>query len=251
MPCQHLGRLCPRLGIGHRSLRSACLSMAAVPESSLVPCEEWRSPWPPFCPRRSAYASIDTNTRDLKVSCAGSCAPATGINSPQRGASMTPLRASLARSPPRLGRSQAGGLHPQTPRAAPPGAPSRTGPPLPWSPSRKGSGHGCDGGGGGQPLAVVHARRLASLSPLDSVFQKQGNRSVGKPQALSTGGRQSLQRRRWADPGTARRAALSHLGWAAGLSTAERATGRSACATRFPPAAGAPPSLRRIRGRFS
>ena len=24
-----------------------------------------------------------------------------------------------------------------------------------------GSGHGCDGGGGGQPLAVVHARRLA------------------------------------------------------------------------------------------
>ena len=74
---------------------------------------------------------------------------------------MTPLRASLARSPPRLGRSQAGGLHPQTPRAAPPGAPSRTGPLLPRSPSRRGSGHGCDGGGGGQPLAVVHARRLA------------------------------------------------------------------------------------------
>ena len=74
---------------------------------------------------------------------------------------MAPLRASLARSPPRLGRSQAGGLHPQTPRAAPPGAPSRTGPLLPRSPSRRGSGHGCDGGGGGQPLAVVHARRLA------------------------------------------------------------------------------------------
>ena len=74
---------------------------------------------------------------------------------------MAPLRASLARSPPRLGRSQAGGLHPQTPRAAPPGAPSRTGPLLPQSPSRRGSGHGCDGGGGGQPLAVVHARRLA------------------------------------------------------------------------------------------
>ena len=51
---------------------------------------------------------------------------------------MTPLRASLARSPPRLGRSQAGGLHPQTPRAAPPGAPSRTGPLLPRSPSRRG-----------------------------------------------------------------------------------------------------------------
>ena len=74
---------------------------------------------------------------------------------------MAPLRASLARSPPRLGRSQAGGLHPQTPRAAPPGAPSRTGPLLPRSPSRGGSGHGCAGGGGGQPLAVVHARRLA------------------------------------------------------------------------------------------
>ena len=74
---------------------------------------------------------------------------------------MAPLRASLARSPPRLGRSQAGGLHPQTPRAAPPGAPSRTGPLLPRSSSRRGSGHGCDGGGGGQPLAVVHARRLA------------------------------------------------------------------------------------------
>ena len=74
---------------------------------------------------------------------------------------MAPLRASLARSPPRLGRSQAGGLHPQTPRAAPPGARSRTGPPLPRSPSRRGSGRGCDGGGGGQPLAVVHARRLA------------------------------------------------------------------------------------------
>ena len=56
---------------------------------------------------------------------------------------MAPLRASLARSPPRLGRSQAGGLHPQTPRAAPPGAPSRTGPLLPRSPSRRGSGHGC------------------------------------------------------------------------------------------------------------
>ena len=39
-------------------------------------------------------------------------------HSPQRGRPW-PLRASLARSPPRLGRSQAGGLHPKTPRAAP------------------------------------------------------------------------------------------------------------------------------------
>lgn len=51
---------------------------------------------------------------------------------------MAPLRASLARSPPRLGRSQAGGFHPQTPRAAPPGTPSRTGPLLPRLPSRRG-----------------------------------------------------------------------------------------------------------------
>ena len=74
---------------------------------------------------------------------------------------MAPLRASLARSPPRLGRSQAGGLHPQTPRAAPPGAPSRTGPLLPRSLSRRGSGTGAPGGRGGQPLAVVHAGRPA------------------------------------------------------------------------------------------
>ena len=33
--------------------------------------------------------------------------------------------------------------------------------PAASSPSRRGSGHGCAGGGGGQPLAVVHARRLA------------------------------------------------------------------------------------------
>ena len=50
---------------------------------------------------------------------------------------------------------------PRPPWAAPPGAPSRTGPLLPRPPSRRGSGHGCAGGGGGQPLAVVHARRLA------------------------------------------------------------------------------------------
>ena len=92
---------------------------------------------------------------------------------------MAPLRASLARSPPRLGRSQAGGLHPQTPRAAPPGAPSRTGPLLPRSSSRRGSGHGCDGGGGGQPLAVVHARRLAPGGfRASGKFQKVGRRKA-------------------------------------------------------------------------
>ena len=81
----------------------------------------------------------------------------TNIRPPQGGR----IKTAPPASGPRLGRSLAGGLHPQTPRAAPPGAPSRTGPLLPRSPSRRGSGHGCDGGGGGQPLAVVHARRLA------------------------------------------------------------------------------------------
>ena len=104
---------------------------------------------------------------------------------------MAPLRASLARSPPRLGRSQAGGLHPQTPRAAPPGAPSRTGPLLPQSPSRRGSGHGCDGGGGGQPLAVVHARRLApggfrASGEIQKMVGWLGGGHVGNPAGLST-----------------------------------------------------------------
>ena len=97
---------------------------------------------------------------------------------------MAPLRASLARSPPRLGRSQAGGLHPQTPRAAPPGAPSRTGPLLPRSPSRRGSGHGCARWPGwSTACGCPRWTPSPSPSPLDSVFQKQGNRSVGKPQA--------------------------------------------------------------------
>ena len=50
---------------------------------------------------------------------------------------MAPLRASLARSPPRLGRFPGRGLHPRPPGLRPPGAPSRTGPLLPRSPSRR------------------------------------------------------------------------------------------------------------------
>ena len=114
---------------------------------------------------------------------------------------MAPLRASLARSPPRLGRSQAGGLHPQTPRAAPPGAPSRTGPLLPRSPSRRGSGHGCDGGGGGQPLAVVHARRLAPGG-----FRASGEiQRVGRADARrgDSGGVPPVVVERWATRGRA------------------------------------------------
>ena len=51
----------------------------------------------------------------------------TNIRPPQGGR----IKTAPPASGPRLGRSLAGGLHPQTPRAAPPGAPSRTGPLLP------------------------------------------------------------------------------------------------------------------------
>ena len=63
----------------------------------------------------------------------------TNIRPPQGGR----IKTAPPASGPRLWRSLAGGLHPQTPRAAPPGAPSRAGPLLPRSPSRRGSGHGC------------------------------------------------------------------------------------------------------------
>ena len=81
----------------------------------------------------------------------------TNIRPPQGGR----IKTAPPASGPRLGRSLAGGLHPQTPRAAPPGAPSRTGPLLPRSPSRRVPGTGAPGGRGGQPLAVVHAGRPA------------------------------------------------------------------------------------------
>ena len=67
------------------------------------------------------------------------------------------------RQPPRLRPAPraplAWGGTPPGPLAAPPGAPSGTGPCSVIQP--EGFRHGCDGGGGGQPLAVVHARRLA------------------------------------------------------------------------------------------
>ena len=116
----------------------------------------------------------------------------TNIRPPQGGR----IKTAPPASGPRLGRSLAGGLHPQTPRAAPPGAPSRTGPLLPRSSSRRGSGHGCDGGGGGQPLAVVHARRLAPGG-----FRASGEISKAGPcrgTAGGFGGRAPRVGRRWA-----------------------------------------------------
>ena len=118
----------------------------------------------------------------------GGCAPATGINSPPEGGVHNPLRASLARSPPRLGRSQAEGLHPRPPGLRPWRAFAHRAPAASAT-QPEGSGHGCDGGGGGQPLAVVHARRLAP-PPLPWIqFSKARQPGVGKPQALSTGER--------------------------------------------------------------
>ena len=109
---------------------------------------------------------------------------------------MAPLRASLARSPPRLGRSQAGGLHPQTSRAAPPGAPSRTGPLLPRSPSRKASGHGCARWPGwSTACGCPRWTPSPSPSPLDSVFQKVG-RAVAR--RGDSGGVPPVVGRRWA-----------------------------------------------------
>ena len=132
------------------------------------------------------------------------------------------------------------GFAPPDPRAAPPGAPFAHRAPAASATQPEGFRHGCDGGGGGQPLAFVHARRLAPpLSPGFS-FSKARQPERGQAAGLSTGGRQSLQRRRWADPGTACRAAV-HLGWAAGLSTAK--AGHRAERQRHP----APGSRRRRR----
>ena len=153
---------------------------------------------------------------------------------------MAPLRASLARSPPRLGRSQAGGLHPQTPRAAPPGAPSRTGPLLPRSPSRRGvPGTGATVAGVGKPQACP-CPTPSPFSPLDSVFQKQGNRSVGNAQRCPPEGVSPCSGGGGHTPAPPA-GRLSTLGGQRGCPRPERATGQSASATRFPPAAGAPP----------
>ena len=154
---------------------------------------------------------------------------------------MAPLRASLARSPPRLGRSQAGGLHPQDPQGCAPWRAFAHRAPAASSPSRRGSGHGCAGGGGGQPLAVVHARRLAPGGfRASGKFQKVGRRKAlrgvrGACPPCQWSGGQPVNGR-WAvrvqPPGCARRPR------AIGLSTAERVQGTAVEAVW--PAAGAP-----------
>ena len=181
----------------------------------------------------------------------GGCAPATGINSPPEGGVHGPP-ARFACAVPAAPRALPGwGLAPPRPPGLRPLARLRApGPCCLGHPAGGVPGTGATVAGVGKPQACPCPTPSPSPSPLDSVFQKQGNRSVGKPQACppegvspcSGGGGQTPA------PPAGR---LSTLGGQRGCPRPERATGRSACATRFPPAAGAPPSLRRIRGRFS
>ena len=66
--------------------------------------------------------------------------------------------------------------------------------PAASSPSRRGSGHGCAGGGGGQPLAVVHARR-----PAPGGFRASGKfKRWAVRSAAGVRGRAPVVGRRWA-----------------------------------------------------
>ena len=92
----------------------------------------------------------------------GGCAPATGINSPPEGGVHGPP-ARFACAVPAAPRALPGwGLAPPRPPGLRPLVRLRApGPCCLGRPVGGGSGHGCDGGGGGQPLEVVPARRLA------------------------------------------------------------------------------------------
>ena len=81
----------------------------------------------------------------------------TNIRPPQGGQ----IKTAPPASGPRLRRSPAWGGTPPTPGLRPLARLRAPGPRCLGHPAGGGSGHGCDGGGGGQPLAVVHARRLA------------------------------------------------------------------------------------------
>ena len=154
----------------------------------------------------------------------------TNIRPPQGGR----IKTAPPASGPRLGRSLAGGLHPQNPQGC-----------APWC----AFAHRAPAASATQPEGFrARVRRWRgwatacgcpcptpspSPSPLDSVFQKQGNRSVGKPQACppegvspcSGGGGQTPA------PPAGR---LSTLGGQRGCPRPKRATGQSASATRHP-----------------
>ena len=163
----------------------------------------------------------------------GGCAPATGINSPPEGGVHDPP-ARFACAVPAAPRALPGrGLHPQTPRAAPLARLRAPGPCCLGHPA------------GGFRARVRRWRGWAtacgcpcptpspSPSPLDSVFQKQGNRSVGKPQALSTGGVGPCSGGGGQTPAPPA-GRLSTLGGQRGCPRPKRATGQSASATRHP-----------------
>ena len=117
----------------------------------------------------------------------------TNIRPPQGGR----IKTAPPASGPRLGRSLAwGGTPPGPPGLRPLARLRAPGPCCLGSPSRRGSGHGCAGGGGGQPLAVVHARRLAPGG-----FRASGEISKAGPcrgTAGGFGGRAPRVGRRWA-----------------------------------------------------
>ena len=111
------------------------------------------------------------------------------------------------------------------------------------SPSRRGSGHGCAGGGGGQPLAVVHARRLAP-PPLPWI-------QFFKSKATGAWASRRLVHRRASVPAAAAVGRPRHRPqggcppWV-GSGVVHGQSGPQGRApappgTRFPPAAGAPP----------
>ena len=123
-----------------------------------------------------------------------------GINSPPEGGVQVPQG---LRPGPR-GLLRRGRHAPWTPWAAPPRVPFGTRAPRGLGlPVGGCSGHGCARWPGWSTRSVVHAGRPAP-SPPEFSFSKARQPERGQAAGLSTGGRQSLQRRRWADLGTAR-----------------------------------------------
>ena len=167
------------------------------------------------------------------------------ISGPQGGRIKNPPA-----SGPRLGRSLAEGLHPRPPGLRPLARLRAPGPCCLGYPAGGVPGTGATVAGVGNRLRLSMPTPSPSPSPWIQFFKSKAtgawaSRRLCPPENVgpcSGGGGQTPA------PPAGR---LSTLGGQRGCPRPERATGRSACATRFPPAAGAPPSLRRIRGRFS
>ena len=114
----------------------------------------------------------------------GGCAPATGINSPPEGGVHGPP-ARFACAVPAAPRALPGrGLAPPDPQGCAPWRAFAHRAPAASVTQPEGSGHGCARWPGwSTACGCPRWTPSPSPSPLDSVFQKQGNRSVGKPQA--------------------------------------------------------------------